>query len=78
MHLYRSKDSSMKTQGQHISLIQKGDFMCTFDLKSGYHHIDIHMNNHRLIWGSAGRVIIIFSRCFRLGYPQLEDVEATN
>ena len=25
-----------------LSLIQKGDFMCTFDLKSGYHHIDIH------------------------------------
>ena len=25
-----------------LSLIQKGDCMCTFDLKSGYHHIDIH------------------------------------
>ena len=23
-------------------LFQKGDFLITFDLKSGYHHIDIH------------------------------------
>ena len=31
----------MRTREQHLSLIER-DIVCTFDLKLGYHHIDIH------------------------------------
>ena len=28
-----------------LSYFQKQDFLCTFDLKSGYHHVDIHKDS---------------------------------
>ena len=33
-----------------LLMLQSGDFMCSFDLKSGYHHIDIH-SEHRQYLG---------------------------
>ena len=36
---FRFKYEDMRTA---LSLIQKNDWVCTFDLKSGYHHVGIH------------------------------------
>ena len=32
-----------------LLMFQSGDFMCSFDLKSGYHHIDIHSEHWRYL-----------------------------
>ena len=37
-----------------LSYFQKGAYMITFDLKSGYHHVDIHPN-HQMFLGFAWR-----------------------
>ena len=41
-----------------MSLIEKGDYLFTFDLKSGYHHIDICSSQHKYLgfaWEEEGR-----------------------
>ena len=32
-----------------LMLLDKGDFICTFDLKSGYHHVDIHVESQKFL-----------------------------
>jgi len=42
-----------------LLMFQSGDFMCSFDLKSGYHHIDIHSEHWRYLgfsWAHDARV----------------------
>ena len=48
----------MKYEGLNIvlQLCGKGDYFVTFDLKSGYHHVDIHVDCWRYLgfsWGEA-------------------------
>ena len=41
-----------------ISLIKRGDYMFTFDLKSGYHHIDICPSHYKYLgfaWEREGK-----------------------
>ena len=30
-------------------LLDKGDFICAFDLKLGYHHVDIHVESQKFL-----------------------------
>ena len=32
-----------------LMFFEKGDFLCTFDLKSGYHHVDIHVDSQQFL-----------------------------
>ena len=32
-----------------LMLLEKDDFICTFDLKSGYHHVDIHAESQQFL-----------------------------
>lgn len=32
-----------------LMYFEKGDFLCTFDLKSGYHHVDIHVDSQNYL-----------------------------
>ena len=29
--------------------LEREDFLCTFDLKSGYHHVDIHVDSQKFL-----------------------------
>ena len=43
-----------------LMLMEKQDYMCTFDLKSGYHHVDIHVESQTLLgfsWDNAFMVL---------------------
>ena len=50
--------SKFKYEGLNLIplLFQKGDFDFTFDLKSGYHHVDIHKDSQAFLgfsWGEG-------------------------
>ena len=32
-----------------LMLLNKGDYICTFDLKSGYHHVDMHAESQKFL-----------------------------
>ena len=48
MHLWKDKFKyeDMRTA---LMFLEKGDFLCTFDLKSGYHHVDIHVDSQKYL-----------------------------
>ena len=51
-------DRKFKYEGLELvpSLFNNGDFFTTFDLKSGYHHVDIHEDSWPYLgfsWGSG-------------------------
>ena len=63
---YRFKLEDIRTAAK---LFRKGDFVITFDLKSGYHHVDMAGNNGD-IWVSHGKgSVSVSSRCL-LACPQ--------
>ena len=42
-----------------LSYFQKGSYMISFDLKSGYHHIEIHLDHYRFLgfaWKFPGEI----------------------
>ena len=50
--------SKFKYEGLNLvpSMFQKGDYVFTFDLKSGYHHVDIHVDSQTYLgfsWGEG-------------------------
>lgn len=44
-----------------LMLIEQGDFLCTFDLKSGYHHVDIHDGSQTYLGFSWERKYYVFT-----------------
>ena len=38
-----------------LAFFQKGCYVVSFDLKSGYHHVEIH-EDHQCFWDSAGNL----------------------
>ena len=36
--------------------MKKGDYVFTFDLKSGYHHVDIHQEHWKYTWGVGSKL----------------------
>ena len=52
-------------------MFQKEDFMFTFDLKSGYHHIDIHREHWgylRFAWNNGSKVQYYVFVCYLLAW----------
>ncbi len=49
-------------------LAKKGDHAVSFDLTSGYYHVDLHPRT-RTFTGSSGRAVITFITAFLLGWP---------
>ena len=52
------KYEDMKTA---LMLMDKEDYMCTFDLKSGYHHVDIHVESQRFLGFSWDQKFYVFT-----------------
>ena len=57
---YLLKDS-FKYEDLRIAMLmfQKGDYLFSFDLKSGYHHVDIHKHHWQYLgfsWGEGDRL----------------------
>ena len=50
-------------------MFQPDDYMFTFDLKSGYHHVDIHEEHWKYLGFASGRAQILNIMC--LGYSRL-------
>ena len=48
MYLWKDKFKyeDMRTASMYL---EKDDFLCTFDLKSGYHHVDIHVDSQKFL-----------------------------
>ena len=46
LHKEKFKYEDMKTA---LLLLEKDDLICTFDLKSGYHHVDIHIESQQFL-----------------------------
>ena len=44
LRIEKFKYEDMRTA---LMLLEKDDFICTFDLKSGYHHVDIHAESQQ-------------------------------
>ena len=42
----RFKYEDMRTA---LLYLERDDFLCTFDLKSGYHHVDIHAESQKFL-----------------------------
>ena len=50
-------------------VLEKGDFICTFDLKSGYHHVDIHEESQWFLgfaWEHSYYMSTLFTKLMRL------------
>ena len=63
LNLYLWKDK-FKYEGIQTALdyFQEGDYMFTFDFKSGYHHVDIHESSQELLgfcWGDRHYVFTV-------------------
>ena len=52
-----------------MMLFEKDDYLCTFDLKSGYHHVDIHPV-HSPFWVFSGNINTTCLLYSPLGYLQ--------
>ena len=52
-------------------IYERGDFLVTFDLKSGYHHVDIAQNHRKYLgfsWGVGENKKYYLSTSFRFGF----------
>ena len=52
-------------------MFQPDDYMFTFDLKSGYHHVDIHEEHWKYLGFAWGRAQILNIMCFRYSHVAL-------
>ena len=60
LHTDKFKYEDIKTA---IQMIEKGDYAIIFDLKSGYHHIDIHADYWQYLgfsWKGENGVIVYY------------------
>ena len=51
----------MKTMKTALALFEKGDYISTFDLKSGYHHVDIHKQSQKVLGFAWGQKYYVFT-----------------
>ena len=53
-----------------LSMLNRGDYVITFDLKSGYRHVDINGSTGG-IWVSIGKSNIMYSKCYHSVFLRL-------